>query len=116
MHQFQMMCVLLGTDYTTTVRPVPVRTAYSAVKDNSSLADIWSALRQKESDVPFLESALLLLQGTTNTLETLLNANEIIKWNAPNPTIEPEEFLKFKMNHFPCEPEFHFLQSPVNIV
>ena len=115
MHQFQMMCVLLGTDYTTTVRTIPVRTAYSAVKDKSSLAEIWSALRQKESDISFLESALLLLQGTSNTLETLLNANEIIKWNAPNPSIEPEEFLKFKMNHFPLELEFHFLQSPVTI-
>jgi len=114
--QFQMMCVLMGTDYTTTIRPVPVRIAYTAVKDKSSFRELYSSLRQKESDIPSLESALLLLQGTTNTLETLLNENEIVRWNSTPPAIEPEEFLKLKLKYFPLETEIEFLQSPIIIV
>jgi len=108
LEQFQTMCVLMGTDYTKHVRPIHVRTAYSLVRNPiHTLRDIW-----RGSDLPLLERAKTLLEGTEDTLQSLLSEKERIRWLADSPLIEPEEFEVFQHTYFPSA-RMLYLQRPV---
>jgi 5'-3' exonuclease len=97
--QFQDLCVLMGTDYTKNVRTIPVRTAYSAIRSAFTLKDAWSGLRQKESDLPLLERAKILLEGTNDTITSLLNEKEMNRWLAPGPAVESEAFKLYQTKY-----------------
>jgi 5'-3' exonuclease len=99
--QFQNMCVLMGTDYTNRVRTIPVRTAYSAIQSTATLTEAWTGLRQKVTDLPALQHAVRMLDGSDATLDTLLSKDEQEKWLRPAPAIEPAEFKIFKETYFP---------------
>jgi len=108
LEQFQIMCVLMGTDYTKHVRPIHVRTAYSLVKNPiHTLRDIW-----RGSDLPLLERAKTLLEGTEDTLQSLLSEKERTRWLADSPSVEPEEFEVFQHTYFPSTC-MTYLQRPV---
>jgi 5'-3' exonuclease len=108
LEQFQTMCVLMGTDYTKNIRPMHVRTAYILVRNPiHSLRDIW-----KGADLPLLERAKTLLEGTEDTLQSLLNEKERIRWLADSPPIEPEGFEVFQHTYFPST-RMLYLQRPV---
>jgi hypothetical protein len=108
LEQFQIMCVMMGTDYTKHVRPIHVRTAYSLVKNPiHTLRDIW-----RGSDLPLLERAKTLLEGTEDTLQSLLSEKERTRWLADSPSVEPEEFEVFQHTYFPSTC-MTYLQRPV---
>jgi len=98
--QFQDLCILMGTDYTKSVRPIPVRIAYSAIRATVSLRDAWNGLKQKESDVASLQRAKELLEGTDDTIDTLLSEKEQTRWLAPLQK-EPDAFRIFQLKYFP---------------
>lgn len=112
LQQFINLCVLMGTDYTKNVRYISSRTAYHAIQRTGSLREAWSGLRQLETDLPFLYRAKELLEGITDTLETLLDEDKLARWKSPSPLIEPDEFRIFQSKYFP-ELRTEFLQTPI---
>lgn len=114
MPQFRNMCVLMGTDYTKAVRYVSPRTAYNAVQRTASIREVWTGLLQKEDDIPLLERAKEMVEGCTDTLETLISEKEKVRWEGPSPSIEPAEFLRYQTQYFP-ELRTEFLQTPIPV-
>ena len=112
--QFINLCVLMGTDYTKGVRYISSRTAYHAIQRTGSLRESWIGLGQKEIDIPSLNRAKELLEGTTDTLEILLSEKELTKWKGSRLSIEPDEFLTFQTKYFP-ELRTEFLQTPIAV-
>jgi len=110
--QFINLCVLMGTDYTKGVRYISPRMAYSAIKI-VSLREAWIGLSQKEIDLPTLNRAKELLEGTLDTLETLLDEDKLVRWKSPPPSIEPDEFKLYQIKYFP-EIRMEFLQTPID--
>jgi 5'-3' exonuclease len=114
MSQFQIMCVLMGTDYTPNVRYISAQIAYRTIVSSSeiTLRRAWIDLRQRESDLPRLERAFTLLAGTEDTFEKLLNEKELRRWHADPPKVEPEEFTLLQSTYFPTL-RTNFLQTPI---
>lgn len=110
--QFINLCILMGTDYTKGVRYISPRTAYHAIQRSESLREAWTGLRQMETDLPSLNRAKELLEGTTDTLEVLLTDKELTKWKSSKLSIEPDEFRTFQSKYFP-ELRTEFLQTPI---
>lgn len=112
--QFVNLCVLMGTDYTKSVRYVSPRTAYSAIQRAGSLREAWVGLGQKETDLPILNRAKELLEGTVDTLETLLREKDLVRWKSPAPSIEPDAFKVYQIKYFP-DVRSEFLQTPIAV-
>jgi flap endonuclease-1 len=112
--QFRNLCVLMGTDYTSRVRTIPVRTAYQAIQSTTSLQEAWRGLRQKDTDLPALQQAVLLLDSSDLKVEKVLSEKEMTRWLSPLSPLNPEEFNIIKTTYFPSL-HTEFLMPPTAV-
>lgn len=97
--QFVEMCVLMGSDYTASLRAIHFKTAYWTVKHSGSIE--YTLARYNIRDSKPYARAKQILMGTTDTEESLMNAKQWEKWHGLHPNIEIETLTTFANLYFP---------------
>ena len=77
--QFLEMCVLMGCDYTTKAKTLPYKVSYFNIKYKGSLHSILESIHIKDF-VPY-DKAIDMLNGRYETVDSLMNEKQWIKWS-----------------------------------
>ena len=92
--QFVEMCVLMGCDYTATLRSLPYKNAYWAIKRRGTI-DKTLALLGIMDTTPYIK-AVNNIVGYGETMDTLMGVKQWDKWTAGAPQSEPLTLLSLR--------------------
>ena len=77
--QFLEMCVLMGCDYTAKAKTLPYKVSYFNIKYKGSLHSILESIHIKDF-IPY-DKAIDMLNGRHETVDSLMNEKQWIKWS-----------------------------------
>ena len=98
-NQFLEMCVLMGSDYTVGLKSLPYKSAYCSVKYHGTMQLTLS--RSCVTDIAPYNRAFVMLNGSIDTVDSLMGEKQWDKWAAGIPPAEYETLAKFREIYFP---------------
>lgn len=95
--QFVEMCVLMGSDYTSSQRTLPYKSAFWSIKYRGDLKKTLEFLHIHDAS-PY-ERAYTILVGSSETAESLMGAKQWEKLASDPPPIEHDALAEFRKSH-----------------